>query len=115
MIHGKNKADERQALFGGHGTVKVWDLLGSRKAPPFSAVLHCELEASGSVGAHQQLHDPEIIVGIAGQGQALVNGEAQALSAHAVIHLPLGSVLAIENLSATEPLVYLIIKASERA
>lgn len=101
----------QEALFGGEGSVFVWDLLGSKKAAPFGAVLACELEAGGRVGRHVQEHMPEIVIGLSGDGVAIVDGDAQELGPGAVVHLPLGSVLAIENVSPEMPLRYLIIKA----
>jgi quercetin dioxygenase-like cupin family protein len=91
--------------------VSVWDLLGDVEAAPFSAVLSCELDPGGRVGAHRQEHDPEILVGLEGDGDARVDGEVRALTPGAVVHLPLRSVLEIENRSSDAPLRYLIIKA----
>jgi quercetin dioxygenase-like cupin family protein len=107
------RPDRREALFGGEGAVLVWDLLGARAAPPFSAVLYCELEPGGRVGAHRQEHFPEIVVGISGQGEALVDGAHHPLRAGDVVHLPLGATLAIHNGASEEPLCYLIVKARE--
>ena len=107
----KTSPHEQFELFGGTGTVSVWNLLGRLVAAPFSAVLSCELEASGVVGKHVQQRDPEIIVGLSGQGEAFVNDEAQALIAGAVVYLAHGHSLSIHNRSDTEPLRYLIIKA----
>lgn len=101
----------REALFGGTGTVSVWDLLEGGQAPPFTAVLGCELAPGGSVGRHQQEQFPEIVVGLGGDGVASVDGEEYSMCRGDVVHLPLGSVLALRNRSATEPLVYLIVKA----
>jgi quercetin dioxygenase-like cupin family protein len=101
----------REALFGGEGAVLVWDLLGRRDAAPFTAVLACELEPGGSVGRHRQDEYPEIVIGLEGEGEASVDGTAHALEPGALVHLPLGAVLAIANRSSSEPLRYLIIKA----
>jgi quercetin dioxygenase-like cupin family protein len=106
----KGTPDTRTALFGGRGDVRVWSLLDTR-AEPFTAILSCELSPGGSVGAHVQEHFPEVVIGVEGDGQATVNGTGHALGAGDVVHLPLGSVLAIENRSADAPLRYLIIKA----
>jgi quercetin dioxygenase-like cupin family protein len=100
----------RMDLFGGRGEVRVWSLL-DRSAEPFTAILSCELAPQGSVGPHVQEEFPEVIIGIAGSGQATVNQQIRALGAGDVIHLPLGTVLAIENRSSEEPLRYLIVKA----
>jgi quercetin dioxygenase-like cupin family protein len=107
------KPNERRDLFGGRGTVEVWDLLGRAHASPFSAVLWCRLEAGGRVGAHRQQADPEIVIGVEGDGRAVVNGESKPLGPHSVVHLPRGAVLEIENLSGDTPLSYLIVKATQ--
>jgi quercetin dioxygenase-like cupin family protein len=104
--------DVRTNLFGGSGSVRVWNLLGrALPVPPFSAVLACELEPSGSVGAHRQERDSELIVGLDGQGRVSVDGQQRPLLRHDVVALPVGAVLTIQNLSDTEPLRYLIVKA----
>jgi len=90
--------------------VRVFSLL-NRAADPFTAVLSCELDPGGSVGPHIQDACPELVIGLSGRGRACVDGEARALEAGDTVFLPLGSVLALENLSADEPLRYLIIKA----
>jgi quercetin dioxygenase-like cupin family protein len=107
----KGPAARREALFGGEGAVHVWNLLGASEAPPFSAVLSCELDPGGRVGAHVQEHDPEIVVGLEGDGEATVNERALPLGPGDVVHLPLGAVLSIRNRSAEAPLRYLIVKA----
>jgi quercetin dioxygenase-like cupin family protein len=113
MTDPRGKPDMRRDLFGGSGTVRVWNLLGST-APlaPFSVVLECELDPGGSVGAHRQVSEPELVLGLRGRGRATVDGRAQPLSAHSVVELPVGGVLSIENLSVDEPLCYLIVKAN---
>jgi quercetin dioxygenase-like cupin family protein len=103
--------DRRTALFGGQGSVTVWDLLGADAAAPFSAVLACELEAGGRVGKHRQQSDPELVIGLQGSGEAVVDGRNHALGSGDVVYLGLGQALEIRNLSATEPLRYLIVKA----
>lgn len=107
----KTPPHTQHELFGGVGTVAVWDLLGRASAPPFSAVLSCELEAKGVVGEHVQQRDAEIIVGLSGDGEAFVNGEAQPLIAGSVVYLAHGHSLSIHNRSETMALRYLIIKA----
>lgn len=112
MTNPKSAPDVRTNLFGGSGSVRVWNLLGpALPVPPFSAVLACELDPSGSVGAHRQERDSEIVVGLDGQGRVTVNGQERPLLRHDVIPLPVGAVLTIENLSDSEPLRYLIVKA----
>ena len=106
----KGTPDVRTALFGGRGAVRVWSLLGGA-APPFTAVLSCELEPSGSVGRHVQQEFPEIVIGIEGAGVARVDERVHPLGPGDLVHLPLGSVLSIENSSSDAPLRYLIIKA----
>jgi quercetin dioxygenase-like cupin family protein len=106
----KGPSDVRHGLFGGRGAVRVSSLL-NRAADPFTAVLACELEPGGSVGAHVQDAFPELVIGLSGQGQASVDGGVQALEAGDSVFVPLGAVLTIENLSRDESLQYLIIKA----
>lgn len=108
----KGPGDRREALFGGEGAVTVWNLLGRQRALPFTAVLSCELEPKGSVGAHVQQADPEIVIGVEGEGEASVNGEIHPLRSGDVVFLPLGATLAIDN-RADAPLRYLIIKARQ--
>ena len=98
-------------LFGGQGEVRVWDLLGRRALPPFEAVLSCELEAGGSVGAHRQATADELVVILAGEGTATVDGIEQRLEPGSVVTLALGALLALSNTSDQAPLSYLIIKA----
>lgn len=97
-------------LFGGKGTVKVYNLDPSPMAP-FAAALWCELDPSGVVGRHRQEEFPEIVVGLEGNGEATVDGEATPLGAGSVVQLPLGAVLSLRNISAESPLRYLILKA----
>ncbi|MGE0790269.1 MAG: cupin domain-containing protein [Sandaracinaceae bacterium] len=106
----KGRADRREALFGGQGTVQVYDLLGRARAAPFTAVLSCELDPHGKVGRHVQEEFPEIVIGVEGQGEARVDGEVHPLRSGDVVYLRLGATLAIDNLGDT-PLRYLIIKA----
>ncbi len=101
----------RTALFGGVGDVSVWDLLQGRAAPPFGAVLACELAPGGKVGRHRQQELPEVVIGLEGDGVAGVNGAEVPLGPGDVVHLPLGAVLSLENRSAERPLRYLIVKA----
>lgn len=101
----------RTGLFGGTGRVKVSDLLGPRAAPPFSAVLFCELDPGGSVGLHQQQRDPELVIGLEGDGEASVQGEPTPLGPGSVVYVPFGATLSLRNLSTEAPLLYLIVKA----
>jgi quercetin dioxygenase-like cupin family protein len=103
--------DCREALFGGHGRVRVWALLAS-PALPFTAVLACELEPHGSVGAHVQQQYPELVICLSGRGHVAVNGVDADFSAGKVVELPHGQTLAIDNGASEEPLRYLIIKSS---
>lgn len=87
-------------------------LTGHERAPhPFTAVLSCELDPGGHVGRHVQHHFPEIVVGLSGDGEAMVDGKPTALGEGDVVHLPLGSTLELRNRSTEAPLAYLIIKA----
>ena len=99
-------------LFGGKGTVLVWDLLGQTRIAPFEAVLACELEAGGSVGEHVQQAFPEIVICTEGVGEAHVDGQPFEPRPGRVVPLPHGQTLRLTNLSASEPLRYLIIKAA---
>ena len=92
--------------------MQVWSLLGQHQLPAFSAVLSCELEAGGSVGAHLQQVADEIVVVTEGMGTARVNGAEQTLRAGTVVWLPLGAQLELQNDSDSDPLLYLIIKAA---
>lgn len=105
--------DCRQALFGGSGAVRVWSLVASPMSP-FTAVLACELEAGGRVGAHVQEQYPEIVIGLTGRGTAFVEGRPQPLTPGAVVELPRGYTLAFDNESHEAALRYLIIKVSAR-
>ena len=85
-------------------------LVAEGASGPFTALLSCELSPGGSVGRHVQQEFSELVLGLDGQGQASVDGHSHALGAGDVVHVPLGAVLAIENLGE-HPLRYLIIKA----
>jgi len=102
--------DVRHGLFGGQGAVRVWSLT-ARPSLPFTAVLACELEPSGRVGAHVQEQYPELVIAISGRGVVSVNDAPVPFEAGQVVELALGHTLAISNSSSTEPLRYLIIKA----
>lgn len=111
MRKGLGAPDARKDLFGGKGEVLVWDLMGGADFPPFTAVLACELEPGGRVGTHRQEHFPEIVIFTEGTGAVELDGARADVSIGAMVALPLGSTLAIENASSTEPLRYLIVKA----
>jgi len=106
--------DRRQALFGGRGAVRVWNL-GGRPMPPFTALLACELEPDSSVGAHVQQEFPESLIVIEGNGTAYVADDPTPLAPGSVVFLPLGATLALENASSTAPLRYLIVKVTRPA
>lgn len=95
--------------------MQVWNLLGGRVARPFTAVLSCVLEAGGHVGRHTQQRDDEIVIGLTGYGEALVNGEAQAFGPGAVVYLPFGASLELFNEAPDKELRYLIIKGEPHA
>ena len=101
--------DCRRGLFGGNGAVRVWSLVDAPLLP-FMAVLACELEAGGSVGAHVQEQYPELVIGLAGSGTVIVNGHAAAFAAGSVVQLPRGHTLAIDN-AGDAVLRYLIVKS----
>ena len=111
----KQNAFVQENLFGGQGAVHVWNLLGSQTALPISAVLWCELEPSGSVGPHQQQADAEVVICVSGEGQATVAGQTFALGPGALVHLPFGATLSLENTSSERPLCYLIVKSTGAA
>ena len=67
------------------------DLMRGQKLAPFTAVLACELEPGGSVGAHVQQEFPEIVVVIEGEGTIRVNGEPHPVTAGTVVPLPLAN------------------------
>lgn len=102
--------DARQALFGGRGIVRVWELEPAL-VPPFAAVLACELEPLGSVGPHVQPDLSELVICISGVGAVSVDGLVRAFSAGDVVNLAAGQVLTIESRS-DDPLRYFILKAS---
>ena len=91
--------------------MRVWTLLDARGAPPFEIVLGCELDPNGRVGTHRQEHCAEIVVVTEGRGVAHAGGKRYELTPGTVVPLALGASLSIENMSGTEPLRYLIIKA----
>jgi quercetin dioxygenase-like cupin family protein len=103
------RADARPALFGGEGTVRVWDLGG--RTPPLTAVLWCELEPGGRVGKHRQDTDDEVVIVVEGEGVIYVDGAAHASVQGSAVALPLGKMLEIDNASVDAPLRYLIVKA----
>ena len=102
----------RTDLFGGRGEVRVASLLAG-EAPPFTAVLWCELAPGGSVGPHVQEEFPEMVIGLDGDGSATVDGRVEPLVPGSAVYLPLGSVLSIENRAKEASLQYLIVKARE--
>ena len=101
---------QQKDLFGGKGVVDIHSLLKGNAAP-FSAALHCELEAGGFVGKHRQQRDPELVIGISGEGIVMVNGVESVLGEQSAVYVPFGAVLSIRNLSEIDSLQYLIIKA----
>jgi quercetin dioxygenase-like cupin family protein len=102
----------RENIFGGSGSVLIWNLLGAQAAPPLTAVLSCELAEGGRVGRHVQQRDAEIVIGVSGCGEAKVDGKAIAFGPGAVVYLPFGSSLELVNERDDAPLCYLIIKAT---
>jgi quercetin dioxygenase-like cupin family protein len=114
---GSNPTEVRQGLFGGRGQVTVQSLLRASpgETAPFTAVLACELSPGGSVGAHRQQTDVELLIGVAGRGRVSVDGIVSPLEPRSVVFLPLGAVLSLENTSAADPLEYWIVKATRSA
>jgi quercetin dioxygenase-like cupin family protein len=111
----KGTPDVRENMFGGSGTVLVWNLLGSQVAPPLTAVLSCELAEGGRVGRHVQQRDAEIVIGVSGCGEAKIDGKAIPFGPGAVVYLPFGSNLELVNERDDAPLCYLIVKATPPA
>jgi uncharacterized cupin superfamily protein len=103
------RASVRHALFGGAGTVRVWDLGGA--TPPFTAVLFCELDPGGRVGEHVQEADQEVVIVVAGEAILAVDRRPHSAIPGTAVALPLGSTLSIDNASTTESVRYLIVKA----
>jgi len=101
----------RERLFGGTGAVLVWSLCADNPRLSFYAILACELEGNGSVGTHVQQEFAEMVIVLEGEGSARVAGAPVPLHPGAVVQLPLGHTLALENGSPDRPLRYLIIKA----
>lgn len=112
MAISRGTPDVRKDMFGGTGTVLVWDLLQRVAAPPFTAVLSCELAEGGRVGRHVQQRDSEIVIGVSGCGEARVDDRAIAFGPGAVVFLPFGSRLELINEREDAPLCYLIVKAT---
>lgn len=104
------QSQSRAALFGGDGTVTTWSRLPA-SASPFSAAIWCELSPGGSVGAHRQQRDPELVLCIEGEGEIDVGRTPHSFTRGDVIFVPAGEVLRIQNLNPESPLVYTIIKA----
>lgn len=102
----------RHDLFGGRGEVRVVDLMQGVARPPFTAALDCTLAPGGSVGPHRQEHHPELVICLGGRGIATVNGVETDLDDGVLVHLPLGAVLSLRNLSDATPLRYLIVKSA---
>lgn len=103
------RASVRHALFGGVGSVRIWDL--GPASPPFTAILLCELDGGGRVGEHRQQSDHEVVVFVSGEAVAYVDGRPHACVGGTAIPLPLGATLSIDNASPTEPVRYVIVKA----
>ena len=105
-------SDVRENLFGGKGSVEVYNLLGRRAAGVFKATLACSLTPAGSVGSHvQEAHD-ELIIGLEGKGTVTIDGQNESMGPGSVSYLGLGQVLAIQNDSLEDALRYLIVKAT---
>ncbi|MDX2012939.1 MAG: cupin domain-containing protein [Myxococcaceae bacterium] len=103
----RGPVDVRDALFGGRGTVRVWNV--AEVPQGFEVALGCELSARGSVGPHAQEHCDELVIGVSGRGKARVDGVDHVLEAGAVVPVPQGSVLELQ--AGATKLRYLIVKA----
>lgn len=97
-------------LFGGRGKVTV-ELVLERQPPAFECALRCSLAPGGSVGTHLQQECDEVLVVLAGKGQATVDGKRAALAPGVVLPLTLGQTLALKNGSKKAALRYVILKA----
>lgn len=103
------RATIRRELFGGTGEVRVWDL--GAATPPFTAVLYCELDPGGRVGAHVQQSDHEVVIVVSGEAVVYVDGAARGCAEGDAVAVPLGARLEIDNASAQAPVRYVIVKA----
>ncbi|MFO0628062.1 MAG: cupin domain-containing protein [Polyangiales bacterium] len=103
--------DRREALFGGSGAVRVWELLPDAPTGPFVAALACALDVGGSVGAHVQAREDEIVVCLEGLGAVTVAGVASAFAPGVAVYVPVGTTLSLRN-EGDAPLRYLIVKAT---
>lgn len=104
--------DRREALFGGAGAVRVWELLPDEATEPFAAALACELDAGGIVGAHVQSQHAEVVICLEGLGTAIVDDDARDFAPGVAVYVPLGATLALRNDARDAPLRYLIVKAA---
>lgn len=100
-----------EGLFGGRSAVRVRQLVGGAPMAPFSDVLECELDPGGVVGPHRQQRDPELVIGLDGEGQVTIDGQPSLLARGSVAYLALGQQLEIKNLSGETAFRYLIVKA----
>ena len=89
----------------------VWNLCAAEPRPPFSAILACELEGGGIVGAHRQQESAEVLIVVEGEGVARVGESPVTLHPGVVVELPLGQTLALENVLPERSMRYLIVKA----
>jgi quercetin dioxygenase-like cupin family protein len=105
------RAAQREALFGGVGSVLVQALELAPLPLPFTTALLCELAPRGRVGAHVQADDSEIVVALAGEAVLYVNRAPHPLVPGGVVGLPLGATLEIDNASDAVAFRYLIVKA----
>ena len=103
----------QQDLFGGQGSVDIWNLR-SMNCPPFSAALWCSLEPNGYVGRHRQQEDPEIVICLSGEGVATIGKTPHQLNRGVMVYLSFGQILSIRNTSEDHSLEYLIIKAKSK-
>ncbi len=70
--------------------------------------------ASGRVGKHVQSHDDEVVIVLEGEAVIYVQGQPHACVKGSAVPLALGQTLEIDNASPTEPVRYLIVKATAK-
>ena len=99
-------------LFGGTGTVDIWNLARGNMLP-FTTALWCTLEPKGSVGRHRQQEDAEVVLCISGDGLAKVGQTIHRMQTGTLVFLPFGEILSLQNSSSTESLSYVILKAQK--
>lgn len=98
-------------LFGGTGTVRVWNCSPMHNQKPFDVVLFCILDGFGSVGAHIQKSHQELVLCLSGEGVIHIGKEVFPFSFGQSYSIAENVRISIENKSA-EPLLYTITKVA---